>query len=76
MINAAGYRHLATVHQSNSELTSFMFTHTPVGIAICLTATVPGEQPWATWQRGSLSSSQARIVESLLYCKPLTVFVR
>lgn len=44
--------------------------------AQALTATVPGAQPMDTWQRGSLSSSQARMVLSLLFCRPLMVFVR
>ena len=40
------------------------------------TATVPKAQPSDTWQRGSLRSSHARMVESSAYCSPLMVLVR
>ena len=40
------------------------------------TATVPKAQPSDIWQRGSLRSSHARMVESSAYCIPLMVLVR
>ena len=41
-----------------------------------LTARVPGAQPSDTWQRGSLRSSHAMIVASVLYCSPLMELTR